>query len=319
MTPRPQQFYSAPAVAPRTDRASRPSLARYVMRHWLALTLVVGLAILHNTNAHAATSTAVIACTSCASVGDLQNSAATYFANPNAPIATIVYVISLSDPISMFFNKDCPNGLLYPCTAVISQKYYGTVAQESMAAAALDNATFARAAKFKPINAPSDITQTDEDGVITQYIQSQLVATGQTGISAWHLLTGFSNVVWYTLVNTQDGTTQQVFVGDTITINYPGGYSEKWQYLGLSAGTNQWKRVPNTLMLNGKPVTPPSTAPATPVPGAGGASGTNTWTDPASQINALANGWACYGTTTIIVDGVASTSSGTFTYPCQGG
>ncbi len=106
------------------------------------------------------------------------------------------------------------------------------------------------------------------------------------------------------------------FINDIITVIYPNGYSEKWQFQGAHASI-QWKRVPNTLMKDGKPVTPPSNKPATPVGGSVNGA-TNLYNGP-SYISVLENGWVCYGISTVSVqnvDGSWLSSSGTFTYPC---
>src|SRR5262249_53549845 len=81
----------------------------------LALSCLIGLAMLaHPSPARAATptATAVAMCKSCSSVQDLQNAATAFFQSQgaNAPNSAIVYIVSLNEPISMYFVKDYPNG-----------------------------------------------------------------------------------------------------------------------------------------------------------------------------------------------------------------
>jgi hypothetical protein len=91
----------------------------------------------------------------------------------------------------------------------------------------------------------------------------------------------------------------------------------QWQFLGPEAGTLQWQRVPNTLMHDGKPVTPPTTKPATSIPGAGSVSGSDVYNNPGiiQMINDLG---FCTGVSSVSVttdDGTFS-SSGFYTFPC---
>jgi len=179
----------------------------------------------------------------------------------------------------------------------------------------LDNSIFARATKFAPIHAP-DLTYNEEDEIILQYIETQLTETGGTGLSIWHGLTNFPQIVWYIMVDLQTGQSFQVYVGDTITIQYANGYSEQWQFLGPEAGSIQWKRVENTLMLKGKPVTPPSTKPAASIPGAGSLVGTDGVSPGTIQMLNDLN--FCTGVTavSVITDDGTDTSFGFYTFPC---
>ena len=125
----------------------------------------------------------------------------------------------------------------------------------------------------------------------------------------------FPQFQYYTVLDSQTGQTVQIWVGDTITVSYPNGYTEQWQLAGvLQGGSIQWKRVPNTLMLNGKPVTPPSTAPATPSKATAG--GISPYTGGLISLASLPN--LCYGTDSVTteIEGNAFTSYGFYIFPC---
>lgn len=139
--------------------------------------------------------------------------------------------------------------------------------------------------------------------------------SGPSGINVWHMLAGFPQVAWYTLTDAQTGTSVTIYVGDTITVSYPGGYTEQWQFLGPEAGSIQWKRVPNTLMLNGKPVTPPSTTSGTPAPGYGAVRGTDGYTPGVSATSSI-NFCSGISSTTVTSGGVSSTYYGIYIFPC---
>ncbi len=284
-----------------------------VLRQGIVASLLASVfSLLHNANAYAA-QTAVALCSSCASVSDLQAAAGAFFSSGAGSEGAIVFMISEIEPIAMFFDKDCPNGLMYPCVGLLPSQYAtGNVTANALA---LDNAIHSRAAKIAAVKTPTNIPYTEPDETIVQYLQTQLVPTGQFGINAWHLLTGAPSVEWFTITDIQTGQTDTVYVGDVITVNYPGGYSEKWQFLGAHT-TIQWKRVPNTLMKNGVPVVAPSTAPATPIPGAASGQGTNG----NLTLTSLVNGWICYGISSVTVelDGTSITGYGSYAFPCDG-
>jgi hypothetical protein len=108
---------------------------------------------------------------------------------------------------------------------------------------------------------------------------------------------------------------------DTVVVFYPGGYSEVWQFLGLDrTGHGIWKRVPDTLLKNGKQVVPPSGGPATPLPGFGSGGGENFWDLPGhifveSDINNCSGGVS--SVTVESPDGSGSiTGFGVYSYGC---
>jgi hypothetical protein len=271
----------------------------------LALLFVL---ILLPAKAHATAVTAVLSCDPCTTVTDMLDAAnSAYTTLPNQSIALMT---SLNEPVSAYLKLSCsPPGKGGGCEWVL-------ITATNADAAALDNQTFARAAKLTPVVTPSTITYGEVDEVIIQYIQTQLVQDGPTGINAWHLLTGgFPNVQWFQVTDIQTGQVVDLYIGDTITVQYPGGYSEQWQFIS-GTDTVKWKRVPNTLMLNGKPVTPPSTTPGTPAPGHGSMIGTDGYTP--GTVSAASSINYCYGvsTTTVTSGGVSSTYYGLYIFPC---
>lgn len=131
-----------------------------------------------------------------------------------------------------------------------------------------DNLIMARASRMPPINIPSNLTPSEEPELISAYVQSVVIAAGAPTMNFWHGLTNFGQFVSLTLVDLQNGKSYQVYVGDTITVKYADGSTEKFQYLGPQGGSVQWSRVPGSLRdPSGKDPTRPVTQ--TPVTGAG--------------------------------------------------
>jgi hypothetical protein len=271
------------------------------------LVFAAALLLLRPLNSQAAV-TAVLSCNPCSTVTDMVNAAnSQYTSLPNRSIALMT---SLNEPVSAFLQLQCsPPGKGNGCL-------WGQITASNADAAALDNSTFARAAKLAPLSTPSTMPYTETDEIISKYIQSQIAGSGPTGINYWHALFGFPKVVWYTMVDAQSGQTQDIYVGDTITVTYPNGYSERWQFLGLEAGSIQWKRVPNTLMKNGKPVNPPSTTSGTPAPGAGTLSGNDGYTP--GKLSLVSQQYYCYGVSSVTIETPTGnlTSYGAYTFPC---
>ncbi|HEX4242345.1 MAG TPA: hypothetical protein VHZ53_13115 [Steroidobacteraceae bacterium] len=70
------------------------------------------------------------------------------------------------------------------------------------------------------------------------------------------------------MIDNQTGKTFTTWVGDVITVRYPDGSTEKFEYLGPGAGTLMFKRVPNSYRKKdgSKPNVSDTTSP--PAPGA---------------------------------------------------
>jgi hypothetical protein len=216
-----------------------------------------------------------------------------------------MYVTSLNEPVSAFYRLHCAG----------RSSGWIAITPDNASAAALDNGVFARAAKLAPVVTPPTITYTEVDENIDQYIESQIVTDGPWGINLWHMLTNFPNIQWFQVTDIQTGQTVNIYIGDTITVQYPNGYSEQWQFIS-GTDTIKWKRVPNTLMLNGKPVKPPSTASGTPAPGGGSLDGNDPYNNGSVSLTSQTN--FCSGVTTTTVDwgGVSSTYYGFYIFPC---
>lgn len=251
--------------------------------------------------------TAVVTCATCASLSDLENYALGYFEQSNSPIGTVMLVSSLSQPISavvkyMQVGSGKGGGVgIHPITVDEA----GTIT--------LDGGIYARATKIPPVNLP-DIAYNDEPDDIVGQIQDVLIANGTGGTDAWHGLTNYPQFGYYNVVDTQTGQTYKVYTGDTITVQLAGGYSEQFKFLGVHQGTLQWQAVPNTLMLNGKPVTQPSNTSGTPVTGAGSISDPF----PGGTLDLNLNTSLCFGlaTTCFEYDDGSLCGSGIYTVPC---
>lgn len=291
---------------------------RSVTRRTLALTAIaacmlasiLGLRLSVVPRAHAATGTTigVISCNPCATISDLQT-AAYNWANANNVAPHVILVTSLNAPVSGFFQFVCK---ARGCNYVPKSP----TTTDNMSGAALDNQGYSRASKLAPVSTPANITYNDTDEIIIQYIQSQIVATGQFGIGWWHSFPNFGPTPYYTMHDLQTGQTENVYVGDAITVSYPGGYSEKWEFLGVHTGVSvQWQRVLNTLMLNGKPVTPPTGVPGTPV--TGNLNTQEPYNPGTIDTNLSPN--LCYGVDSVCIEvnpDEPVCDSGFFTFPC---
>jgi hypothetical protein len=302
MLDRPTSLQIGVAIASTAARRRRAVLA--------CLLLVLASAFVAVPKARAATVTAVLQCNPCTSVDDML--AAANSAYTTLWSGDLALMVSLNEPVSAYLKLACsPAGKGGGCE-------WSAVTESNADAAALDNSIFARAAKLQPITTPSTITYSDEDSVITAYIQSQLQATGQTGFNPWHLLPGFPSAIYFTMIDLQTGQTENIYVGDEITVQYPDGYSEKWQFLGVTAGSIQWKRVANTLMKNGQPVNPPSSTAGSPQPGYGAASGADAYNP--GRVSVVSQDYFCSGVSSVSItdaDGnVLSTSYGIYIFPC---
>jgi hypothetical protein len=256
---------------------------------------------------------AVWSCNPCSSLSDLQTAAQQtalkqQWSNYNG---ALILMTSLNEPISAYFQL-----------TVTWQTAWGTriatytatpITPTNIAAGALDNSIFARAAAVPAIIIPPSLPYNETDELISGNIASQLLPNGQFGTNYWHGITNFPQVVWYKLVDSA-GNIYQVYVGDTITVKYgDSGYSEQWQFFGPNVGGSiEWQRVPNTLMLNGKPVNPPSNKPATSIPNASSFNVQDQYSPGLIQLVNDLN--FCTGVSSVTAAG--TTSYGSFSYPC---
>lgn len=269
------------------------------------------------TSAEAVTPTAVATCNPCSNITDMTN-AARNWAHYNALNNTVILMHSLNQPLSAFSRVS------------VAITRYGRVVGVSQITTTTDQAffidanIFARSIKIPPIKAPTH-NYNESDDELEAFIYAQFTYENNTATDTLHgLQTGL--YTWYLMKDTQTTEIVQIWVGEVITVNYANGYSEKWQFLGVPAigcrvGPGvpcEWRRVPGTLMHNGKPVNTPSTTPAAPVPNAGSTSGQYIpW--PNSFINSNLDPHFCFGTSEIVVtapDGSQAVGAGNFVPPC---
>ena len=274
----------------------------------LCALFAVAVAGLFGTPVAQAAVTAVVSCNPCSSLTDL-TTAATNWGNTKwtGAAGTVIVVTSLNAPISAYFKISavCAKRCVPRATPVTAS---------NAGAAALDNNTFARAAKLAPVTVPYPYTE--DENVVIGWIENNMQYLPGQGINIWHALTGFPQVAWYT-VKFPGQAAVQLYVGDTITVDYGNGYTEKYQFLGPEAGTLQFKKVPNTLMHNGKPVTTPTSSTGTPASGFGGFGAPDYWNLP-GNLGATLDLHLCYGVSsvTVYLGEDSLTSWGTYIFPC---
>ena len=287
---------------------SRHALLR-TRKSWLMLALLLATVGLFAPRPGSAATTAVLSCNPCASVSDMLTAAnGAYTTLPNRSYALMT---SLNEPVASILQLQCsPPGKGGGCL-------WAAITSSNGAAAALDNLVYARALKLPPIRTGGNPVQTDEDEIIAQFVQTQLVATGPTGTDYWHMLQGMPKIQWFAMKDVQTGQVVDIYVGDTITIDYGNGYTEQWQFLG-TIPTIQWKRVPNTLMYKGQPVTPPNTTSGTPASGYGSGDYNSPFTGGGISLVSQQN--YCWGTSSTSIQDPSTgnwiTSFGIYTFPC---
>lgn len=301
---------------------TRQHIQRAVWRSWVNLgsgcltALFCILALSSPTTADSATPIAVSTCDPCTSLSDLQSATQQtalkqQWANYNN---AIVLMTSLNAPISAFFRLTVSYTTAWG-TRIAT--YTATpITTDNMAAGALDNQIFARALKFAPLISPPNIAYNSSGINITDWIQTQLLYNFDTGIDPWHMLPGFASSVYFQLRDVQTGQVEDVFFGDTITINFPNGYSEKFKFLGIGPSI-EWQAVPGTLMHNGQPVNPPTTQSGVSIPGASDLGNTNVYNP--GTIQMINSNVFCTGNDNVSVtlpDGTAVTGTGFYTFPC---
>jgi hypothetical protein len=115
-----------------------------------------------------------------------------------------------------------------------------------------------------------------------------------------------------------------LFKNDVIQVDYGcpttggqicSGYTQQWQFEGAIRDNGKWLALwgkIGELLYQGKPVTPPTTAPGTPIPGFGDESGYNAWGG-GGQLHIIWDPVQCWGSTSITItfdDGTSYTSFG---------
>jgi hypothetical protein len=137
----------------------------------------------------------------------------------------------------------------------------------------LDNRIFARSTKLDPIELSPGLTPADGSEGISPEISKVLMPQAiPAKLDFWHALTHLRElqlIKFAFQVNRpgHPGHGQQIwiFVGDTITVKYSNGYTEKWKLVNL-ASSIAWQRVEGTLRdANGNdPARPIAQVPALP-------------------------------------------------------
>lgn len=212
-----------------------------------------------------------LSCSTCSTFASLKSTAQTYFASHNgaaapgfpvipSPLGNITYVIRSGITKAIVVSQAYALSANFTLAATPTPISTTT----DIGAYNFDGVAFARAPKLPPIYLPPGITTGETDENIIQVVQTILVPNGGTGISWLNMLMNLGQVVYYKLTDTQTGLSYQVFVGDTITVRYADGSTEKFQFLGPEAGTVMFKRVPDSYRNKdgSKPTVPNSTSPA---------------------------------------------------------
>lgn len=205
----------------------------------------------------------VEACPSCASLTDLQNYAiealggyAVGYLN-NAPVSTVNGVTYYVEPATLLGVPNPSGGteifvasMAYPIAAEL--RYSETIltilgkptaiyqavpiTPDNMGTAALDALTHARAADIPPIIAPADLGTANSYGeveLLTGFVNGVLVGTTDGGASIWRALAGFSQTVWITVVDTQNGQKYTLWNGDEVTLKFSDGSTIKIKFVAI--------------------------------------------------------------------------------------
>lgn len=123
---------------------------------------------------------------------------------------------------------------------------------DNLSARDFDNRVFARSTKLDPIELPPGVTPSDGNEGISPKINETLVRVpGGVKRDWWHALWNFPELVALKFIVNQpghpsDGQQVWIFIGDTITVRYPDGSTEKWK-LTDAFGSLTWTRVDGTL------------------------------------------------------------------------
>lgn len=179
--------------------------------------------------------------------------------------STVVLVVSEAYPLSALIEfTEIRDGY---------SRTWPVGAPSNLAARDLDSRLFGRATKLDPIELPSGLTPGDGPEGISPEISRTLVPLAVPAqLDFWHALTQLPElrlVKFAFQVNwpghPSHGQQVWVFAGDTITVKYANGYTEKWKLVNLSSSI-AWQRVEGTLRdQNGNdPSRPAAAVPAGP-------------------------------------------------------
>jgi len=99
-----------------------------------------------------------------------------------------------------------------------------------------------------PINIPSNLPHTEPDELIIAYLQAQLTHSipAQIDTEFWHGILNQGQFVRARLNNAQTGQSHWIYVGDSITVQYSNGYTEKFKLVNVVSQV-AWQRIENSL------------------------------------------------------------------------
>jgi hypothetical protein len=261
-------------------------------------------------------STAAINCASCTDLTALHTTAYNWYYNNTQYIPATLIVTALGGgPVAGVFHAHlaCAKRCILQVLAdpAVSTNYDAWQFEERM---------FARASKYeRPITVGSPPFSLDSTISLEVERQITFVPNGDTGINWIHFVVPVpgGGISYWTYHDTATGDNFQLFVGDMMTVTYPGGFQDKVQFQGADkTPANRWKHVPNTLMLNGKPYSGPTTLPGTPIQAYQSAGGANAWG--AGKVLTQLDFKTCSGVSsvTLTLDGEGFTNFGIFTFQC---
>lgn len=261
--------------------------------------------------------TAAITCASCTTIGTLQSTANTWVQTKATYVPATIVVTSLNAPITGIFHAH-----LACAKRCVIQVVPDASTTTNMQAAYMDGLMFARSSKHVILPIDTDLTPWALDSSVSLEVERAITYTNSSGTELWHLVDvvdpGWPSVTYYTYYEPNFKVDTNIFVGDVIQVNYPGGWSERFQFEGAdNTPSHRWTRVPGTLMRFGKPYTGPSSAIGTPEPGATADSGTNTWSS--GKVEFVLDANYCSGGASITVtapDGSTKIGYGFAGFPC---
>ena len=266
----------------------------------------------------AATPTAWIFCPTCADIPSMTNYANNWGRSYGWPVGAVFGVTSENMPITAFFKWELVRvGPTYLHTAIPQTTTF-------MAAAALDNRLFARAAKALGFNDTRSYTSSDA-AIMADINAALIVQNGAGNTGPWHGVQGEPDTPYWDFKSQggwfSDPKTYTFYQYDYITVHDPNGYSQNWVLTGMQLVNGrwipQWSRVAGSLMYKGKPVTPPTSSNATPI--IAPVTGYTTWTSPNGTLNITLDQYLCYGWAGGVIyspDGSYQASGGYLPLPC---
>lgn len=283
-----------------------------------AICLVALAAVVGNV-AHAVPPTGATTCARpCQSAYDMTGAAVAFARAHNFPQGGYITVTSLDAPLFAVFRT-----YINAKGNVIALSGLTTVGMYQN-----DNRVHARATKVPYL----DMTRSTWncagynclESTVSLQIETDMTATGTSGVEVPHLIVGLIgegfHVAYWNYYVPEWQYTFQVFVGETVEVRYPNGYTELWEFQGGDKPKGQrWTRVPNSLVRYGKPVNPPPAGSGKPlsesVASSSGASDYAVWP---TSLHETLDPNSCSGVATMTVTAPDGSSvSGWGSFSCQ--